>query len=111
MIKFKNLLEKSGAGDWGTDEARKTLQKDTPKQGITQIGEKNKCRKESVELDEGTLAAKDSNVIDTILDALRIKLIADLEKGDVKNAQEIAKLVKMSIEKDYKHKGYSRLKR
>lgn len=66
---------------------------------------------EEVEIDEGTLPAKDSNVIDTILDALRVKLLSDLEKGNVKDAQEVAKLVKMTIEKDYKHKGYSRLKR
>lgn len=56
MIKFKELKEASGAGDWGTDKARKRLEKDTPGQGITQIGEKNKCRKESVELDEGAVA-------------------------------------------------------
>jgi len=54
MIKFKELLEKSGAGDWGTDEARKTLQRGTPGQGITNISTKNKERKESVELNEAT---------------------------------------------------------
>lgn len=52
MIKLKDLLEKSGAGDWGTDELRKTLEKGTPGQGITDIGVKNKERKESVELPE-----------------------------------------------------------
>lgn len=54
MIKFRELVEKAGAGDWGTDEARKTLQKETPGQGITDIGVKNKERKESVGLDEAT---------------------------------------------------------
>ena len=52
MIKFRDLLEKSGAGDWGTDELRKTLEKGTPGQGITDMGVKNKERKESVELPE-----------------------------------------------------------
>ena len=52
MIKLKDLLEKSGAGDWGTDELRKTLEKGTPGQGITDIGLKNKDRKESVEFAE-----------------------------------------------------------
>lgn len=44
MIKFKELLEKSGAGDWGTDEATKTLKMGTPGQKITDIGLKNKER-------------------------------------------------------------------
>jgi len=44
MIKFKELLEKSGAGDWGTDEATKTLKMGTPGQNITDIGLKNKER-------------------------------------------------------------------
>jgi len=238
VIKFKELVkEAGGAGDWGTDEARKKLQKDTPGQGITDIGVKNKERNESyydkskyrfkkreldhelghetkgnqgiyidgklwkvvgkeatakkivktlldkgknatymhtnkpvsesveldeatdfragdtvyqvgsklkgtvlhkgnqdkivvkfgsinkmipasqlrlaeeVELDEGTLAARDESIIDSMLSALKQKLIKDLEDGDMKNAQEVAKLVKMTIEKDYKHKGFSRLKR
>ena len=52
MIKFKEIVEKSGAGDWGTDELTKTLKGDTPGQGITAIGSKNKDRKESVEISE-----------------------------------------------------------
>ena len=32
MKRFKTLLEQSGAGDWGTDKARKRLQDDTPGQ-------------------------------------------------------------------------------
>ena len=32
MKKFKEILEQSGAGDWGTDKARKRLQDDTPGQ-------------------------------------------------------------------------------
>ena len=44
MIKFKEIVEKSGAGDWGTDELTKTLKGDTPGQGITAIGSKNKIR-------------------------------------------------------------------
>lgn len=44
MIKFKELLEKSGAGDWGTDELTKTLSKETPGQSITDMGLKNKER-------------------------------------------------------------------
>lgn len=105
------MVEKSGAGDWGTDELTKTLKGDTPGQGITTIGTKNKERKESVELDEGTLAAEDPNIIDTLLAAVKNKLLKDLEQGNVKDANEIAKLVKMTVEKDYKNKGYSRLKR
>lgn len=54
MKRLKELLEKSGAGDWGTDELTQTLRKGTPGQGITDIGVKNKERKESIELDEGT---------------------------------------------------------
>ena len=50
MIKFKELLEKSGAGDWGTDEATKTLKKGTPGQDITDIGVKNKERLEEARL-------------------------------------------------------------
>jgi hypothetical protein len=52
MIKFKEIVEKSGAGDWGTDALTKTLKGDTPGQGITAIGSKNKDRKESVEISE-----------------------------------------------------------
>lgn len=175
MKTLKSLLEKSGAGDWGTDELTQTLRKGTPGQGITSIGAKNKERKESVELDEGavavstvekeirknggtrvkksdreitftykgserkipvdrgfvksdhymkiqdmmesieldegTLAAEDPNIVDTLLAAVKNKLLKDLEQGNVKDANEVAKLVKMTIEKDYKHKGYSRLKR
>lgn len=66
---------------------------------------------ESIELDEGTLAAEDPNIVDTLLAAVKNKLLRDLEQGNVKDANEVAKLVKMTIEKDYKHKGYSRLKR
>jgi len=220
VIKFKELVkEAGGAGDWGTDKARKRLQQDTPGQSITDIGAKNKERKESVELDEGkvikivadhpgpkykagqviktfpettkgltqamafqatlktkhgvhatmvresveleeklkvsdglgawiddfqksdapqfknadekkrrdmaiaafvaaggkldegTLAARDESIIDSMLSALKQKLIKDLQTGNMKDAQEVAKLVKMTIEKDYKHKGFSRLKR
>lgn len=49
MIKFKELAEKSGAGDWGTDELTSTLRKGTPGQGITDIGLNNKERKESID--------------------------------------------------------------
>ena len=45
-IKFKDLVEKSGAGDWGTKELTDTLRKDTPGQGITDIGAKNKSKLE-----------------------------------------------------------------
>jgi hypothetical protein len=45
-IKFKDLVEKSGAGDWGTKELTDTLRKDTPGQGITDIGAKNKAKLE-----------------------------------------------------------------
>jgi hypothetical protein len=33
----KDILPKSGAGQWGTDELKKTYQKDTPGQNITRF--------------------------------------------------------------------------
>jgi hypothetical protein len=33
----KDILPKSGAGQWGTDELRKTYQKDTPGQNIARF--------------------------------------------------------------------------
>ncbi len=42
MIKIKDLMEIGGAGEWGTDKARKRLIKDTPGQSIIDIGMANK---------------------------------------------------------------------
>jgi len=71
----------------------------------------NWSMKEEVELDEGTLAASDGSVVDALLTAVKDKLMKDLSSGNVDDANEIAKMVKMTIEKDYKRKGFSRLKR
>lgn len=54
MKRFKLFVEEGGAGDWGTDKARKRLQKDTPGEveekacwdGYKQIGMKKKNGKE-----------------------------------------------------------------
>ena len=78
---------------------------------VSDVTPKGYGPREEVELDEGTLAASDGSVVDALLTAVKQKLMKDLSSGNVDDANEIAKMVKMTIEKDYKRKGFSRLKR
>ena len=60
---------------------------------------------------ESTLAAPDSAVLDVLLSDLKKKLEKDLKRGsNLKDLDDVAKIVNKRVEKDFKHKGYSRLK-
>lgn len=60
---------------------------------------------------EGTLAANDSAILDALLADVKRKLEKDLKRGsNLKDLDDIAKIVNKRVEKDFKHKGYSRLK-
>jgi len=60
---------------------------------------------------ESTLAAPDSAVLDLLLSDLKKKLEKDLKRGsNLKDLDDIAKIVNKRVEKDFRHKGYSRLK-
>ena len=62
------------------------------------------------EMVEGTLAARDVEIIDSLLGQIKTKLMQDSLKGDMKDINDIAKMVKKRVEKDTKHKGWLRLK-
>ena len=60
---------------------------------------------------ESTLAANDSAILDALLADVKKKLEKDLKRGsNLKDLDDIAKIVGKRVEKDFKHKGYSRLK-
>lgn len=65
---------------------------------------------EEVEINEATLAARNGQVIDHMLSLLKTKLMKDMEKGNLSDAEVVAKLVKRRIENDTKRKGHARLK-
>lgn len=60
---------------------------------------------------ESTLAAPDSVVLDLLISDLKKKLEKDLKRGsNLKDLDDVAAMVHKRVEKDFKHKGYSRLK-
>jgi len=60
---------------------------------------------------ESTLAAPDSAVLDSLLSDLKKKLEKDLKRGsNLKDLDDVAAMVHKRVEKDFRHKGYSRLK-
>jgi len=60
---------------------------------------------------ESTLAAPDSAVLDLLLSDLKKKLEKDLKRGsNLKDLDDVAAMVHKRVEKDFRHKGYSRLK-
>lgn len=59
---------------------------------------------------EGTLAAADSQIVDALLNKIREKLTKDIASDNYKDINDIAKLVRKSVERDTKRKGHSRLK-
>jgi predicted nucleotidyltransferase/shikimate kinase len=59
---------------------------------------------------EATFAAPNRAIIDNILTRVSEKLEKDLKRGNYKDLNDIAKLVKNRVEKDTKHKGFSRMK-
>ncbi len=56
------------------------------------------------------LATNTSDGLDYLLKDLKDKLMKEIKRNNFKNADNIAKLVKKTIEKDFKHKGYVRVK-
>ena len=60
---------------------------------------------------EGTLAAPDSAVLDALLAQVKDKLEKDIKKGsNLKDLDDIAKMVNKRVEKDFKRKGHLRMK-
>lgn len=64
---------------------------------LKQIREKN--------LSEAPLVTRTTHALDIILDKLKDDLYKDLEKGNTRNANEIAKLVNYHIDKEKQQKG------
>lgn len=60
---------------------------------------------------EGTLAAPEAAVLDALLAQVKDKLEKDLKKGsNLKDLDDIAKMVNKRVEKDFKRKGHLRMK-
>ena len=110
MKKFRDIREKklTKAELKKREEIAKAIEKDNPdmpmdkKMAIATATAKRVA--------EGTLAARKVVVVDALLRDLKTKLIKDLDKGNLKLANEIAKYVGKKIEQDRNRKFDARLK-
>ena len=110
MKKFRDIREKklTKAELKKREEIAKAIEKDNPdmpmdkKMAIATATAKRVA--------EGTLAARKVVVVDALLKDLKNKLIKDLDKGNLKLANEIAKYVGKKIEQDRNRKFDARLK-
>ena len=94
---------------WATKFAKKKITNPKAKKWI-KAAQADKTGYSSMRSEAADLATSTSDGLDYILADLKNKLMQEIKRNNFKNADNIAKLVRKTIEKDFKHKGYVRVK-
>lgn len=90
---------------WATKFANKKIANPKAKKWIAAAN-----ASKTIQTEASDLATDTSNGLDYILKDLKDKLMKEIKRNNFKNSQKIADMVQKTIEKDFKHKGYVRVK-
>ena len=94
---------------WATKFAKKKITNPKAKKWL-KAAQANKGDYTSLRTEVTDLATTQEAGIDYILADLKAKLVKEIKRNNFKNSQKIADMVQKTIEKDFKHKGYVRVK-
>ena len=94
---------------WATKFAKKKITNPKAKKWL-KAAQTNKGDYTSLRTEVTDLATTQEAGIDYILADLKAKLVKEIKRNNFKNSQKVADMVQKTIEKDFKHKGYVRVK-
>lgn len=94
---------------WATKFAKKKITNPKAKKWI-KAAQANKGDYTSLRTEVTDLATTQEAGLDYILADLKAKLVKEIKRNNFKNSQKVADMVQKTIEKDFKHKGYVRVK-
>jgi len=94
---------------WATKFAKKKITNPKAKKWI-KAAQADKAGYSSMRSEAADLATDSSAGLDFILKDLKDKLMKEIKRNNFKNSQKVADMIQKTIEKDFKHKGYVRVK-
>ena len=94
---------------WATKFAKKKITNPKAKKWL-KAAQANKGDYTSLRTEVTDLATTQEAGLDYILADLKAKLVKEIKRNNFKNSQKVADMVQKTIEKDFKHKGYVRVK-
>ena len=94
---------------WATKFAKKKITNPKAKKWL-KAAQTNKGDYTSLRTEVTDLATSYEAGLDYILADLKAKLVKEIKRNNFKNSQKVADMVQKTIEKDFKHKGYVRVK-
>ena len=94
---------------WATKFAKKKITNPKAKKWI-KAAQADKTGYSSMRSEAADLATDSSAGLDFLLKDLKNKLMKEIKRNNFKNSQKVADMVQKTIEKDFKHKGYVRVK-
>jgi len=94
---------------WATKFAKKKITNPKAKKWL-KAAQTNKGDYTSLRTEVTDLATTQEAGLDYILADLKAKLVKEIKRNNFKNSQKVADMVQKTIEKDFKHKGYVRVK-
>ncbi len=98
---------------WATKFAKKKITNPKAKKWI-KAAQADKAgyssTRSSVRSEAADLATNAADGLDFLLKDLKDKLMKEIKRNNFKNSQKVADMIQKTIEKDFKHKGYVRVK-
>jgi len=94
---------------WATKFAKKKITNPKAKKWL-KAAQADKGDYTSLRTEVTDLATTQEAGLDYILADLKAKLVKEIKRNNFKNSQKVADMVQKTIEKDFKHKGYVRVK-
>ena len=94
---------------WATKFAKKKITNPKARKWL-KAAQADKGDYTSLRTEVTDLATTQEAGLDYILADLKAKLVKEIKRNNFKNSQKVADMVQKTIEKDFKHKGYVRVK-